>query len=172
LSKIEQILGRLIGYIWESLPQEFAKWGCRITDERATLLYLRFLVLQKFNNLPYMPLEDMIRRTIELLAEAERNVALNQRLNRPKYGIISGHTEIDPGVPMVGSLMTTDNSREIDGPSDQTKMKARSDLSDLLQRLSVLTAIKNRCAAMASGTAAEHIEEIKGTEFLPPKMPF
>jgi len=68
LSKIEQILGRLIGYIWESLPQEFAKWGCRITDERATLLYLRFLVLQKFNNLPYMPLEDMIRRTIELLA--------------------------------------------------------------------------------------------------------
>ena len=28
----------------------------------------RFLVLQKFNNLPYMPLEDMIRRTIELLA--------------------------------------------------------------------------------------------------------
>jgi len=73
---------------------------------------------------------------------------------------------------MVGSLMTTDNSREIDGPSDQTKMKARSDLSDLLQRLSVLTAIKNRCAAMASGTAAEHIEEIKGTESLPPKMPF
>ena len=104
-----------------------------------------------------MLFENVISRTIEFLAEAERNVALKQRLSRQNYGIISGQDEIDPGVPMVGSLITnTGNSQKTNGTTGQAK-DGRSDLSDLLQRLSVLTAVQDRCAAMTSGTAEEQI---------------
>ena len=104
----------------------------------------------------------MIRRTIEVLAEAERNVALKQRLSPPKCRIISRHNTRD--LPMVGSFMSTDNSREIERPPDRPQREPRSDLSDLLQRLSVLTAIQDRCDAMAAEISEEHVsEEIKGT---------
>lgn len=106
-----------------------------------------------------MFLDDIIRCTIDLLAEVERNAALNQRLNRQKIRIISSHNEIDPRAWIMGSVMTINNSQGINGPPDRPKIGSRSDLSDLLQRLSVLTAIKDRCAAMASEIAEEQISE-------------
>ena len=59
---------------------------------------------------------------------------------------------------MVRCLMTTDNIREIHR-SDRPEMEPRANLSDLLQRLSVLTAIKEHCAAIASVIAEEQIAE-------------
>ena len=104
-----------------------------------------------------MLFENAIRGTIELLAEAERNLALKQRLSRQKCKIISGQDEIDPGFPMAGGLVTNSgNSQKTDGRPDRPKM-GRSDLSDLLQRLSVLTAIQDRCTAMASEIEEEQI---------------
>jgi len=60
---------------------------------------------------------------------------------------------------MVRCLMTTEKIREIHRPSDRPEMEPRSNLSDLLQRLSVLTAIKEHCAAIASVIAEEQIAE-------------
>jgi len=103
-----------------------------------------------------MLFEDMFMRTIELLAEAERNVALKERLDRQRDWTISSHNETDSGVPKMGNPITiTDNSQETHGALVKPKIELRSDLSDLLQRLSVLTAIKDRCAAMASEVAEE-----------------
>ena len=100
-----------------------------------------------------MLFKDMIRRTIELLAEEERTAMLKQRLKRQRYRKIPNHNEIAPGVPMSASLITiTDNRLETNVPANNPTLEPRSDLSDLLQRLSVLTAVHKRCAAMASET--------------------
>jgi len=52
----------------------------------------------------------------------------------------------------------------VDQPLDQPKVELRPDLANLLQRLSVLSALKARCTAMESELSAEQAAELNEQE--------